>query len=174
MKYKDLCDKKFGRLTPIKFSGPDKRSRSSLWLCKCDCGNEIITRRSRLINRETTSCGCLRIKHGHNMNNKSSTYNSWASMKQRCKNKNIREYNYYGGRGIKVCDRWLKFENFLEDMGEKPEIHLELDRINNDGNYEPGNCRWTTRSEQNRNRRKYTHKRKKVYTGDKNDSNSIG
>ncbi len=94
-------------------------------------------------------------RHGHSINGKSSpTYQSWYNMKRRCQDSNHKYYKYYGGRGIKVCERWRDFVNFLSDMGEKPE-GLTLDRINNDGNYEPGNCRWATRKEQNQNQRDY-------------------
>lgn len=89
------------------------------------------------------------------MINKSETpeYDAWYGMITRCTKPNCRSYPYYGGRGIKVCDRWLKFENFLADMGRRPGNGYSLDRKNNDGNYEPGNCRWATKTEQNRNRR---------------------
>ena len=98
-------------------------------------------------------------KHGHRSKygKTSPTYNSWRDMKTRCLNSNCPDYKNYGGRGIKVCERWMDFTNFLADMGEKPE-GLTLDRINNDGNYEPGNCRWATWKEQRRNQRKFDHK----------------
>ena len=83
-------------------------------------------------------------------------YNSWCSMKKRCYNPNISDFKNYGGRGIKVCDRWRdSFDNFYEDMGPKPTPDHQIDRIDNDGNYEPGNCRWTTRSENQHNKRQY-------------------
>lgn len=93
------------------------------------------------------------VKHGMR---RTPTYNSWDNMTQRCKNPNRAEYGYYGGRGIEVCDRWALFENFLADMGERPS-GLTLDRIDNDGNYEPGNCRWATKAEQMTNRRRSSY-----------------
>jgi len=103
-------------------------------------------------------------KHGHSLRNgkESPTYQSWRHMKYRCLNPNCSDYKNYGGRGIKVCERWMDFTNFLADMGEKPE-GLTLDRINNDGNYEPGNCRWATWKEQRQNQRKFDRKNQYLF-----------
>lgn len=111
--------------------------------------------RGRIHSEETrTKRSASRTEHGHNrsrMGKRSGTYRSWDGMKQRCLNPKATGYKRYGGAGVEVCDRWLKFENFLADMGVRPE-GTTLDRIDNDGNYEPGNCRWATVSTQNRNR----------------------
>ena len=126
------------------------------WLCECNCGTEKIILGSNLKRGHTKSCGCLlregnNTTHGHSKKGKiSKTYDSWHSMIQRCTNPNNIAYHDYCGRGITVCKRWLKFENFLEDMGEVP-IGYSIDRIDNDGNYCKSNCRWSTRSEQQRN-----------------------
>lgn len=124
--------------------------------CLCDCGNETTVYRNNLGRGNTTSCGCVWYsevanKGSHNKS-KSRTYRIWANMKSRCTNPNFDSYKYYGARGISVCSRWQLFENFLEDMGE-PEESLTLDRIDNDGDYCPSNCRWITMKEQCANRR---------------------
>jgi len=157
-KFIDLNGQKFGRLTIIQKVGSNKRG-NALWLCKCECGNEkeIIIRSIDLRNNRTQSCGCLQIerstKHGRYIETvESQTYNSWHNMIQRCINSNSRNYHYYGGRGIKVCKRWMKFENFLEDMGEVPEGY-QIDRIDNDGNYCKENCQWVTPKQNSRNKR---------------------
>lgn len=149
----DLTGRIFGRLIVIKQNGTDKKGHA-LWLCKCNCGQEKEITSNSLVCNLTKSCGCLRKEklttHGHS---KTKIYKIWTSMIQRCINTKYKEYKNYGGRGIKVCKRWLKFENFLEDVGEKP-TGLSLDRIDNNGNYCLENHRWATKIEQARNMRK--------------------
>ena len=137
----------------IKPHGKDKYGHI-LWLCKCDCGNEKIIYSSNLLKGTTKSCGCLMIKHGHCINYKySKTYESWRNMLQRCGNPSYIEYEHYGGRGITACERWLKFENFLEDIGEKPSNKYQIDRIDNNKGYYKENCRWVLSENNNKNKR---------------------
>ena len=120
-------------------------------LCVCECGRESKIQFNALINNRSKSClSCAPKKHGFYG---TPTNRVWSGARNRCSNPNNKDYANYGGRGIKMCERWNNFENFLADMGEKP-AHKSLDRINNDGDYEPGNCRWATCSEQNSNQRK--------------------
>ncbi len=158
MKKLDLVGHKYGLVTVL---GEPRRCLGSFsWKCRCDCGAEFTALAGNLRSGKTKSCGCLRdklakdrIQHGHARKGAISTeHKTWMAMIQRCTNPNNNRWRHYGARGISVCDRWLKFENFLADMGLRPK-GLTLDRKNNDGNYEPGNCRWATASEQQRNKR---------------------
>lgn len=121
---------------------------------RCDCGGETWTTSTSLVRGMTRSCGCVHITHGETRNGKSSPeYLSWKSMKQRCNDPKATGYQNYGGRGIRICERWAQYENFLADMGRRPTPDHSLDRIDNDRDYEPGNCRWATPLEQTENRR---------------------
>lgn len=151
---KDVTGMKFGRLTVAGYVGQPPNDNGSRWLCFCECGGETITRSTSLKSGKTISCGCAQLDaaetHG---DSNSSEYRTWAAMKSRCYNPAAKYFEHYGGRGIKVCDRWRNsYENFLSDMGRRPSSRHSLDRINNDGNYELANCRWTIQTIQIRNR----------------------
>ncbi len=150
----------FGRLTVIAAAGSDK-FHFSMWECKCDCGNLITVRGASLRNGDTKSCGCLHSeavirahsKHGHAGHNaKSAVYQAYQDAKDRCTNPNNRGYKNYGGRGIKFL--FSSFDEWLQELREKPHSALSVDRKNNDGHYEKGNVRWATKKEQQNNQRK--------------------
>lgn len=151
-----IIGKRFGRLTVLERLGA--RKEISIYRCHCDCGVETNVFRTALVPKQMQfSCGCMRLqmitKHGMTAGGiRQKTWYTWSEMLSRCTNKDHKQFENYGGRGIAVCKRWMDFRNFLEDMGKAPD-GLSIDRINNDGNYEPGNCRWTDAKTQMRNRR---------------------
>jgi len=151
----DISGERFGRLVAIE---PTHIGGRRLWRCACDCGGESLVDVGKLRIGNTKSCGCHKAsvlgisttKHGMHGTR---TYRIWKAMRSRCNNPNVTQYKDWGGRGITVCERWGRFENFLADMGEAPPDR-SLDRIDVDGNYEPSNCRWATRLEQAHNTRR--------------------
>jgi hypothetical protein len=160
----NLTGRVFGRLT---VTGKKIHiGKYVLWECVCSCSNIVNLRNCKLVTGHTTSCGCLHkeiaaisvakiaYRHGHCIGgHRTPIYSSWAGMIDRCTKPNFKNYKYWGGRGIKVCPEWLAFKNFIKDMGPTWEKGLTLDRINNDSNYTPDNCRWATAKQQANNRR---------------------
>ena len=169
----DLTGQRFGRLIVVGDDGERDKRGTVMWVCKCDCGNttkvrgfNLTTKRNKITKKgsPTVSCGCRlkeinaelgakSITHGQRGDiilPRSPAYTTWYNMKQRCYNPNATSYNRYGGRGIIICDEWKdSFEAFFDDMGPR-DSHQSIDRINNDGNYEPRNCQWVSKSQNSR------------------------
>lgn len=156
----DLTGKIYGRLTVISYSRSDKRY-IPFWNCICICGVHSVVSGRSLKTGHTKSCGCIsddlrksRAKHHESYKNKTKEYEAWWEMKRRCLNPKRKAYKNYGGRGIKIHESWISsYETFLNDVGRAPTKQHSLDRIDNNGHYEPGNTKWSTRKEQSNNRR---------------------
>jgi hypothetical protein len=159
MNYEIKIGDRFTRLIVVSFS--HKHKGQSFYNCLCDCGNKLAVRKDALFHGRTKSCGCygreqrvLRSRT-HGLSGSTPEYQAWAHMLRRCHTSSTKGYENYGGRGITVCERWRKsFENFLADMGFRPSDKHSLDRINNNDNYEPSNCRWVKQDVQNNNTRR--------------------
>ena len=159
MKYKkNITGQKFNLLTVVKYSHT-KKGHGSYWECVCDCGGIAVVRIDSLRAGSPKSCGCLTRKwqktgNANRTHGKSKTrvYSQWLGIKRRCLNKNYKDYQHYGGRGIKFCKRWTHFENFYKDMGGCPPEYT-IERIDNDGDYKKSNCKWIHKSKQNLNKR---------------------
>lgn len=153
----DISGVRFGRIIPIKRNGAD-RFGNAKWMCICDCGKKFIAISNNIRSGNTSSCGCLKSEidstrtRTHGMS-KTGSYSVWTSMKQRCLNPKNKDFKYYGGRGITICKKWLKYENFVSDMGLRPSQDHQIDRKNNNLGYSKQNCRWTDRIHQMSNTR---------------------
>ena len=180
----EMTGRKYGRLLVLRRA--PVVAKGVKWECLCDCGVIKVVDGNDLRKpdgRATRSCGCMQRekllaysksctgKPGHHTTHGLSgslEYSSWANMWQRCTNPNDPKFHCYGARGITICERWQDFEAFFADMGLRPSADHSIDRIHNDGNYEPGNCRWATRSQQNKNRRHFNrHRKTMIYMSEK-------
>lgn len=152
MAYVDVMGRRFGSLV-VSGQSERKSLAGKLWVCSCDCGGHAVTTSLKLRTGHTTSCGCYKrsriadASRTHGRSKKDRTYKSWKQMRQRCNNPNSDQWEWYGGKGISICPEWNSFEQFVADMGERPE-GMTLDRKDGSGNYEPTNCRWATAKQQ--------------------------
>lgn len=171
MKTATLVGQRFGRLLVIGLAQEAVTTRESAWLCRCDCGGEKVTRTRNLTRGKCASCGCVRretntrlfTKHGATKGEWPPEYRPWLNMKTRCKYEHRPDFKYYGAQGVTLYEPWkTDFEAFRAHIGPRPTRQHSIDRINPYGNYEPGNVRWATTSEQNKNQRKRKPHRRKV------------
>ena len=156
MKPIDMTGQRYGRLVVLELEKRD--DKHAYWNAICDCGKTVVVKRNELCRGKVKSCGCLRVDNTRRMKTTHGLkhleeYGVWKHIRQRCTNKNDKDFNNYGGRGITVCDRWADFKNFVQDMGTRPTKYHQIDRIDNSKGYGPDNCRWATCKANNRNRR---------------------